>query len=125
VVVADLPATLRAAAGGVLNGPELPPGAASGGVPISAASTRDSLNRRCARVPLLLRKDGIALRLRLHPCLVAQPKNVMPRPDSAQPSPEDATNAFAALGDLGLRLEATTGPVDIIVIEHVEQPSEN
>jgi uncharacterized protein (TIGR03435 family) len=26
---------------------------------------------------------------------------------------------------LGLKLESTTGPVDVIVIDHVERPAEN
>ena len=33
---------------------------------------------------------------------------------------------FAALKQqLGLRLEATTGPVEVLVIDHVERPTEN
>jgi uncharacterized protein (TIGR03435 family) len=41
-------------------------------------------------------------------------------PDSSGPS------IFTAIQEqLGLRLESTKGPVDTIVIEHIEQPSEN
>ena len=54
-----------------------------------------------------------------------QLKNVMPGPGNAAPPPEDATNVFAALGDLGLRLDTATGPEDTIVIDHVERPSDN
>lgn len=53
----------------------------------------------------------------------------------AQPlSPEKETAADSAAGpsvftaleqQLGLKLEATRGPVEILVIDHVEQPSEN
>jgi uncharacterized protein (TIGR03435 family) len=50
-------------------------------------------------------------------------KNVMPGPDNAAPSPEDATNVFAALGDVGLKLQPATGPIDTIVIDHVEKPT--
>jgi uncharacterized protein (TIGR03435 family) len=40
--------------------------------------------------------------------------------DSAKP------NLFAAISQqLGLRLEATRGPVEALVIDHVERPSEN
>ena len=47
------------------------------------------------------------------------PENA-PAPDSSGPS------IFTALQDqLGLKLESTKGPVDIIVIEHIEEPSEN
>lgn len=35
-------------------------------------------------------------------------------------------NLFKALQEqLGLRLEATKGPVDVLVIDHIEKPSEN
>jgi len=50
-------------------------------------------------------------------------------PDWA-PEPTDSssapTNIFTAVQEqLGLKLEATKGPVDVIVIDHIEQPSEN
>lgn len=58
------------------------------------------------------------------------------RPDSQIPGlqgPADAplpdssgTSIFTALQEqLGLRLESTKGPMDIIVIDHIEEPSEN
>jgi uncharacterized protein (TIGR03435 family) len=42
-----------------------------------------------------------------------------PPPDSTEPS------IFAAIRELGLKLEAIKGPVDVLVIDHVEKPSEN
>jgi uncharacterized protein (TIGR03435 family) len=41
-------------------------------------------------------------------------------------SPEDNTaSIFGALKEVGLKLQPATGPIDIIVIDHVERPSEN
>jgi len=56
-----------------------------------------------------------------------------PNPLSASAGPAGAPNAddalpdlFSALQDqLGLKLESTKAPVDVIVIDHVEKPSEN
>jgi bla regulator protein blaR1 len=46
--------------------------------------------------------------------------------ESASSSDSPATLLSTALqNQLGLRLEATTAPVDTIVIEHIEQPTEN
>jgi uncharacterized protein (TIGR03435 family) len=51
-------------------------------------------------------------------------------PDSAQPlgsPPEETGPTFlqALQEQLGLKLKSTTGPVDVLVIDHVEQPSLN
>jgi bla regulator protein blaR1 len=46
--------------------------------------------------------------------------------ESAPPPDASAPSIFTALQEqLGLRLESTKGPVDTIVIEHIEEPSEN
>jgi uncharacterized protein (TIGR03435 family) len=57
----------------------------------------------------------------------------VPSPDAAGPRPADGAAAadlgadfFTALHEqLGLKLESAKGPVEILVIDHVERPSEN
>jgi uncharacterized protein (TIGR03435 family) len=47
-------------------------------------------------------------------------------PDTALPPDSSGPSLFAALQQqLGLRLESTKGPVDTVVIDHIERPSEN
>jgi uncharacterized protein (TIGR03435 family) len=46
---------------------------------------------------------------------------IVPRPENSE-----KPNLFKALQEqLGLRLEATKGPVDVLVIDHIDKPSEN
>lgn len=46
--------------------------------------------------------------------------------DAAPPGDTSGPSIFTALQEqLGLKLEARKGPVDTIVIDHVERPSEN
>ena len=42
-----------------------------------------------------------------------------------QPDPTGPTFLEALKEQLGLKLVSQTGPVDVIVVDHVEQPSEN
>jgi uncharacterized protein (TIGR03435 family) len=47
-------------------------------------------------------------------------------PDDQQGTPDAGPTFFTALEEqLGLKLEAAKGPVDTLVIDHVEKPSEN
>jgi len=48
-------------------------------------------------------------------------------PDTARPdNPNAPPNVFTAMQEqLGLKLEATKAPVDVLVIDHVDRPSEN
>jgi uncharacterized protein (TIGR03435 family) len=46
-------------------------------------------------------------------------------PGSTAVSPEEADSLFEALQQLGLRLQPATGPIDMVVVDHVERPTEN
>jgi bla regulator protein blaR1 len=49
-----------------------------------------------------------------------------PRPDNPAPAESSGTSVFAAIQEqLGLKLESQKAPVEIVVIESVEKPSEN
>jgi uncharacterized protein (TIGR03435 family) len=49
----------------------------------------------------------------------------VPAGTSFQPDPNGPTFIEALKDQLGLKLESQTGPVDILVIDHVEEPSPN
>jgi uncharacterized protein (TIGR03435 family) len=38
---------------------------------------------------------------------------------------EEAGPIFTALKEIGLKLQPATGPIDIVVIDHVEHPTAN
>jgi uncharacterized protein (TIGR03435 family) len=45
---------------------------------------------------------------------------------AASNSPEnDATSIFTALGEIGLKLQPSTGSVETIVVDHIEKPTPN
>ena len=49
----------------------------------------------------------------------------LPPGSTFQPDPDGPTFMGALKQQLGLKLESQTGPVDTLVIDHIEQPSEN
>ena len=46
-------------------------------------------------------------------------------PTGGSASPEEADSLFEALQQIGLRLQPATGPIDMVVVDHVERPTEN
>ena len=49
-----------------------------------------------------------------------------PAPQAAEPAAPDVVSIFTALEEqLGLKLERQTGPAEVLVIDHVEQPTAN
>ena len=60
------------------------------------------------------------------PTMMQGPPGGGPPPDGAPPPDASGPSIFTALQEqLGLRLESTKGPVDILIIDRVEQPSAN
>ena len=48
-----------------------------------------------------------------------------PPPPGAIPAETASPSIFSAIQQLGLRLESTKGPVEVLVVDHAEKPSEN
>jgi uncharacterized protein (TIGR03435 family) len=46
-------------------------------------------------------------------------------PGGGAASPEEADSLFEALQQIGLKLQPASGPLDVVVVDHVERPSEN
>ena len=54
-----------------------------------------------------------------------QPNQAASRDMGAQPAEEGPTVLEAVSDQLGLKLERTTTPLDVLVIDHIDRPSEN
>ena len=55
-----------------------------------------------------------------------RPEGGSPGTDNAPPPDSSGPSIFTVIQEqLGLKLESTKGPVDILIIDHVERPSEN
>jgi uncharacterized protein (TIGR03435 family) len=113
-------------------GPSLRPSTAPSGVRITAGLFKGS-------VPLAMLVDGVLSAATQRPVvdrtgLTAKFYDIelhwTPDAPSGSPTgdapPPDAPSIFTAVQEqLGLRLESTKGPVDVLVIDHVERPTED
>ncbi|HEV3311471.1 MAG TPA: M56 and DUF3738 domain-containing protein [Chloroflexota bacterium] len=93
-----------------------------GGSIVSTGATMDTLANRLGRLPPIGRpvvnQTGLTGRFDLE-------LNFTPDQSGSVPA-ADAISIFTALPEqLGLKLESTKGPVDVLVIDHVEKPTED
>jgi uncharacterized protein (TIGR03435 family) len=57
--------------------------------------------------------------------LTPQINGPLPPGSTFQPDPNGPTFLEALTDQLGLKLESTTGPVDYVIVDHIEEPSAN
>jgi uncharacterized protein (TIGR03435 family) len=55
----------------------------------------------------------------------AEPDDALPPSGDFQPDPSGPSLLGALKEHLGLKLESQKGPADVIVVDHIEHPSEN
>jgi uncharacterized protein (TIGR03435 family) len=75
---------------------------------------------------IILDKTGLTGRFDIHFRFHRDTAPSTQTPDGA-PSPSDATapSIFTAIQDLGLKLESARAPLDVVVVDSVQKPSEN
>ena len=77
---------------------------------------------------IVIDKTGLKERYDLQLTFAPEGRGFGPGPGNAEPPPVDPNtpSLFTALQEqLGLKLESERGPVDVIVIDRVEQPTED
>jgi uncharacterized protein (TIGR03435 family) len=95
--------------------------ATTGGMADLAGGLSDLLER------VVVDKTGITGMFHLYLTFTPDDSTIrLPDLPGAPPPPVDGPNVFTALQEqLGLKLESGRGPVEVLVIDHVERPSEN
>ena len=73
----------------------------------------------------ILDKTGLSGRFEFTIEFTPKFKRPLPPGSSFQPDPSGPTFNEALKDQLGLKLEAQTGPTDVVVIDHIEPPTEN
>jgi uncharacterized protein (TIGR03435 family) len=95
--------------------------ATTGGMTDLAGGLSDLLER------IVVDKTGITGMFHLHLTFTPDDSTIhLPDLPGEPPPPADSPNVFTALQEqLGLKLESAKGPVEVLVIDHAERPSEN
>jgi len=92
----------------------------------SMAELADSLSMAVDRI--VVDKTGIKGVFRVHLTYESMPRPLATTgdPGNAAPAVDSRPSIFTAVQEqLGLKLESTKGPVEVLVIDHAERPSEN
>ena len=96
------------------------------GVTVAALAANLSRNYTSDLGRTVIERTGLTGTFDVHLTWSIDPLAGPAAPDTASPPDLAGPSLFTALQDqLGLRLESAKGPVEVLVIDHIEKPSEN